>query len=172
MSHIYQMRCTDITSPSTPDGKWYCIKSRQCDVPNVHYFHYSKKFMVNSWILTYCEATKRWRKSFVVVMHPEKSAVLFVRWWDSDCDGTGEGGDSNWLDVSKAKILVVSSSDKSGLSNGQTTKAVSPSSSTSSSVVKDNNKNTVRFTSSTGRDHSSCFKDPGPTSAMQIDCSE
>ena len=25
--------------------KWFCIKSRQCDVPNVHYFHYSKKFM-------------------------------------------------------------------------------------------------------------------------------
>ena len=92
---IYHMRCTDITSPSTPNGKWYCIKSRQCNVPNVHYFHYSKKFMVNSWML--------------------------VRWWNGDCDVTGEGGDSNWLDVSKAKILVVSSSDKSGLSNGQTT---------------------------------------------------
>jgi len=73
---------------------------------------------------------------------------------------------------SKAKILVASSSDKSGLLNGQTTKAVTPSSSTSSSAVKDNNKNTVRFTSSTGRDHNSCFKDTGPTSAMQIGCSE
>jgi hypothetical protein len=75
---IYHMRCTDITSPSTPNGKWYCIKSRQCDVRNVHYFHYSKKFIVNSWILTYCEATRRWRKSFVVAMHPEKSAVMLV----------------------------------------------------------------------------------------------
>ena len=85
---------------------------------------------------------------------------------------SGEGGDLNWLDVSKAKILVASSSDKSGLSNGQTTKAVTPSSSTSSSAVKDNNNNTVRFTSSTRRDHNSCFKDTGPTRAMQIDCSE
>jgi hypothetical protein len=49
-----------------------------------------------------------------------------------DCDGIGEGDDSNWLDVSKAKILVASSSDKSGLSNGQATKAVTPSPSTSS----------------------------------------
>jgi hypothetical protein len=57
-------------------------------------------------------------------MHPEKSAVMLVRWWNDDGNGTGEGGDSNWLDVSKAKILVASSSDKSGLSNGQTTKAV------------------------------------------------
>jgi hypothetical protein len=108
-------------------------------------------------------------------MHPEKSAVMLVRWWNDDGDGTGEGGDSNWLDVSKAKILVASSSDKSGLSNGQTTKAVTPSSSSSSSsssAVKDNNKNTVRFTSSTGRDHNSRFKDTGPTSAMQIDCSK
>ncbi len=31
-------------------SKWYYIKCRQCDVPNVHYFHYSKKFMVNSWM--------------------------------------------------------------------------------------------------------------------------
>jgi len=59
-----------------------------------------------------CEATRRWRKSFVVAMHPEKSAVMLVRWWNGDCDGTGKGGDSNWLDVSKAKILVASSSDK------------------------------------------------------------
>ena len=159
------MRCTGITSPSTPNGKWFCIKSRQCDVPNVHYFHYSKKFMVNSWILTFCEATRRWRKSFVVAMHPEKSAAMLVRCWNGDCDRTGEGGDSNWFDVSKAKVLMASSSDKSGLSNGQTTKAVTPSFSTSSSAVKDNNKNT-------GRDHNSCFKDAGPTSAMQIDCSE
>ena len=176
---IYHMRCTDITSPSPPSGKWYCIKCRQCDVPNAHYIHYSKKFsndLVNSWILTYCEATRRWRKSFVVAMHPEKSAVMLVRWWNGDCDGTGEGGDSNWLDVSKAKILVPSSSDKSGLSNGQTTKAVTPSSSSSSSfsssAIKDNNKNTFRFTSSTGRDYNSRFKDTGPTSAMQIDGTE
>jgi len=97
--------------------------------------------------------------------------VMLVRWWNGDCDGTGEGGDSNWLDVSKAKILVASSSDKSNLSNGQTTKAVTPSSS-SSSTMKDNNKNTVRFTSSTGRDYNSRFKDTGPTSAMQIDGTE
>ena len=45
-----------------------------------------------------------------------------------------------WMCVSKAKILVASSSDKSGLSNGQTTKAVTPSSSSSSSAVKDNNQ--------------------------------
>ena len=67
------------TSPSTPSGKWYCIKCRQCDVPNAHY---SKKFsneLVNSWILTYCEATRRWRNSIVVAMHPEKSAVMLVR---------------------------------------------------------------------------------------------
>ena len=54
-----------------------------------------------------------------------------------------------WMCVSKAKILVASSSDKSGLSNGQTTKAVIPSSSFASSAMKDNNKNTVRFTSLT-----------------------
>jgi hypothetical protein len=42
-------------------------------------------------------------------------------------DASREGGsDSNWLDVLKAKILVASSSDKSGFSNGQTTKAVTP----------------------------------------------
>jgi len=29
-----------------------------------------------------------------------------------DCDGTRKGGDSNWLDVSKAKILEASSTDK------------------------------------------------------------
>jgi len=132
---IYHIRCTDITWPSTPNGKWYCIKSRQFDVPNVHYFHFSKKFMVNSWILTYCEATRRWRKSFVVAMHPEKSAVMLVRRWNGDCDGTGEGDDSNWLDVSKAKILVASSSDKSGLSNGQATKAVTPSSSSTTVLI-------------------------------------
>ena len=80
-----------------------------------------------------CEATRRWRKSFVVAMHPEKSAVMLVRGWDGDCDGTGKGGDSNWLDVSKAKILVASSPT---------------------------------------RDHNSRFKNTGPTSAMQIDCSE
>jgi hypothetical protein len=51
-----------------------------------------------------CEATRRWRKSFVVAMHPEKSAVMLVRWWNGDCDGTEKGCDSNWLDVSKAKI--------------------------------------------------------------------
>ena len=34
------------------------------------------------------------------------TAVILVRWWNGDCDGTGKGGDSNWLDVSKAKILV------------------------------------------------------------------
>jgi len=39
-------------------------------------------------------------------------AVMLVRWWNGDCDGTGKGGDSNWLDVSKAKILVASYSDK------------------------------------------------------------
>jgi len=89
-------------SPSPPSGKWYWIKCRQCDVPNAHYFHYSKKFsndLVNSWILTYCEATRRWRKSVVVAIHLEKSAVMLARWWNGDCDGTGEGGDSNWLDV-------------------------------------------------------------------------
>ena len=101
----------------------------------MYYFYYSKKFM-NSWILTYCEATRRWWKSFVVTMHPEKSAVMLVRWWNGDCDGTGD----DWLDASNAKILVASSSDKSGLSNGQTTKAVTPSSTSSSSAVKDNNQ--------------------------------
>jgi len=45
-------------------------------------------------------------------MQPEKSAVMFVSRWNGDCDGTGKGGDSNWLDVSKAKILVASSFDK------------------------------------------------------------
>ena len=71
--------------------------------------------MINEWdhvAIWDCEATRRWRKSFVVAMHPEKSAVMLVRWWNGDCDGTGKGGDSNWLDVSKAKILVASSSDK------------------------------------------------------------
>ena len=47
-----------------------------------------------------------------MAMHPEKSAVMLVRWWNVDCDGTGKGGDFNWLDVSKAKILEASSSDK------------------------------------------------------------
>ena len=42
----------------------------------------------------------------------EKSVVMLVRWWNGDCDGTGKGDDSNWLDVSKAKTLVASSSDK------------------------------------------------------------
>ncbi len=37
---------------------------------------------------------------------------MLVRWWNGDCDGTGKGGDSNWLDASKAKTLVASSSDK------------------------------------------------------------
>ena len=41
---------------------------------------------------------------------------MLVRWWNGDCDGTGD----DWLDASNAKILVASSSDKSGLSNGQT----------------------------------------------------
>jgi hypothetical protein len=47
-----------------------------------------------------------------VLCSDDASAVMLVRWWNGDCDGTGKGGDSNWLDVSKAKILVASSSDK------------------------------------------------------------
>ena len=68
--------------------KWYCIKCRQCDVPNVHYSKKLSNDLVNSWILTYCEATRRWRKSFVVAMHPEKSAVMLVKWWNGGYDGT------------------------------------------------------------------------------------
>ena len=60
--------------------------------------------MINEWG-SCSDRSGMWRKSFVVAMHPEKSAVMLVI---GDCDGTGKGGDSNWLDVSKAKILVAS----------------------------------------------------------------
>ncbi len=72
-------------------------------------------------LLIIWESPQRWRKFFVVARHPEKSAVMLVRWWNGDCDGTGKGGDSNWLDVSKASILVASSSDKGPSMYFQTT---------------------------------------------------
>jgi len=154
---IYHMRCTDIMSSTPPSGKWYCMKCREADVANAYNIHYSKKFsdeLVDSWILTYSDASRRWRKCFVVATHPEKSAVMLVRWWSG---GGREAGPANWLDISKGKILIASSSssDKSGESNGA--KARTPT----TIPVKDKN---VRFTSVVDN---SRFKDTGPTSAMQ-----
>lgn len=100
---VYHQKCVEKMF-TLPSGKWFCPKCNESGaasgkvMPN----EMKSKNLVDEWILIYSSALHRWRKAVVIGQRSGKNSTVLVKWWRSD----NRGGKTNWVDISKPKILL------------------------------------------------------------------
>eukprot|EP01038_Epipyxis_sp_PR26KG_P010232 gene10232-13764_t len=103
---VYHMKCAELDNDKIPTGKWYCVRCVEMGVSSATVLPYETKIsknIENKWILVWVSSLHRWKKALVITTWSFYKGCVLIKWWRRDRRSSGK---VNWLDISKAKVLL------------------------------------------------------------------